>query len=242
MKKQSKQRRNLFFWIYSISIFISGSSFLITKHLHSELDILPILIDIRDHQEPQRVPDTFAEEFGENASKAELIFLADTAFKFHYTKSPKQANAFAGLFFPLENVDIDFSKFDKIEIGIKTDKARRIPLNFSVQNKKFTHQYVRSFIETQPDKELYSLYFEDFFTPTSWYKTNGITQAEIPPPDFSLIEAISFESCQLLAPEIEDEYTIYHLVLKKRLFWTDIIVVALVALLILLCKAIYFRY
>ena len=196
------------FGVYSfITILVSGLLLSILQY-NAELDLLPILTSIKNHPEPQRTPDTFAEDFFEDASQAELIYHEVDSFSFRYTKSTKKEKPFAGFYFSLEDVELDFSKYDAIEIGINTNLARRIPINLSVQNKKETHQYIRRFLEIKENKTVYSFDLNTFFTPSSWYNANKVSQAEIPQQDLSLVEAISFESCQLLEAGIEDEFTI----------------------------------
>ena len=234
-----KNKKTLLFGVYSfITILISGILLSFFQY-NSELDLVPILTSIKNHPESQRTPSTFAEDLSEEASKSELIYHNVDSFSFRYTKSSKKGKSFTGFYFPLEDIEIDFSKYDIIEIGINTKLARRIPINLSVQNKKETHQYVRQFIEIKKDKSLYSLPLSTFFTPSSWYNTNKVSQAEIPKQDLSLVEAISFESCQLLASGIEDKFTINHLSLKKDLTLLYFIIILTTLILIVAYKFIF---
>lgn len=183
-----------------------------------------MILKIKDHQSPKRTPDTFAENFSKDASDGKLIYHGDSSFSFKYRKSDKFEHSFTGLFFPLENVDIDFSKFDEVEIGINTQKARRVPFNLSVQNKKDTHQYVRQFLEIKKGQKIYSIRLNDFFTPTTWYDRNNVAQVDIPTPDFSKVEALSFESCHLLENNVQDEFEIFQIILKKDKNWIWILI------------------
>tara|TARA_B100000809_G_scaffold197519_1_gene197153 strand:- start:542 stop:1663 length:1122 start_codon:yes stop_codon:yes gene_type:complete len=227
------------YWIIPLTLIISGAAFLSIITSSSQLDILPLIIESRHHPKPQRTPSTFAEEHGPNASLAKLTFLGDSKFSFKYKKSEKQENPFTGVWFPLENLNIDFSKYDFIDINIETKLARRIPFNLSVQTKKETHQYVRSFIEIIPNQTFYTLELDKFITPDTWYKTNNISQIEIPRPDLSRVEALSFESCQLLETGVEDEFIFTKITLKKDLFWTYTITISLIILLIALQRAFF---
>lgn len=207
-----------------IRVYLAATTLLVILFavMHSrsnDLDILPTILETKNHKKPLRTPDTFAENFSEQASKAELTYVGDKVFSFKYSKSSSQAHPFAGVFFPLENLAIDFSNYDAIEIGIKTQKARRIPFNLSVQNKKDTHQYIRNFIEVTDNQQMYTLRLEEFFTPTSWYDRNNVAQVDIPTPDYSKIEALSFESCHLLENDAEDEFEIFYLRLKQDKNW-----------------------
>lgn len=199
---------------------------------NSERNILPEIIELKNDQSPKRTPDVFRENFSDSASKGELHYINKNEFSFKYSKSSTIIQPFTGVFFPLENTDIDFSLYDEIIIGLKSNKARRIPFNLSVQNKKETHQYVRNFIEVKEGKQQYTLYLNEFFTPTSWYQRNDVAQVEIPKQDFSKIEALSFESCQLLKAGIEDEFVINQLVLRKNLSSSYFIIVVIAVVLI----------
>ena len=180
-------------------------------------DILPIIMSIRHHESPMRTPGTFREDFSDSSSLSELIFYGDTAFAFKYKKSTRQKHPFAGAWFPLENVDIDFSRYDLLLLDLRTKHSRRIPFNLSVQNKKETHQYVRNFIDVVKGQRKYVLRIDEFHTPIEWYETNNISQAEIPAIDLSLVEALSVESCHLIKPGQEDKIIINQMLLKKEL-------------------------
>jgi AraC-like DNA-binding protein len=214
----------------SVTLFLIGIVVAFWFHSNATRDILPTIISVRDHQDSLRTPDTFAEDFGDNASRGKLTYNGDSSFTFAYSKSRRTGHSFSGVFFPLENVDIDFSKYDEVEVGIKTNQARRIPFNLSVQNKLKTHQYIRQFIGVKKDQEYYTLRLNKFFTPTTWYDSNHVAQVEIPEQDLSKIEALSFESCHLLDKGVEDEFTVHKLVLRKDLFWTYFVIIALVSL------------
>ena len=211
------KRNVLTAYILALSSFALISIFLSFQQI--QLDILPLIIDVKNHAKPARTPETFAENYSDTASQAALTYYGNTSFAFKYRKSSKQSHPFSGVFFPLENLSINFSQYDAVEIGIQAKKARRIPFNLSVQNKKYTHQYVRQFIEIKKGKTLYSLRLSDFYTPASWYNRNNLAQVDIPDPDFSKIEALSFESCHLLATGVQDEFEVNHLVLTKEQNW-----------------------
>lgn len=207
----------------SLGLILAGLALAFWLQSNATRDILPTIISVRDYKDSLRTPDTFAEDFEEDASKGTLNYNGDSSFTFTYTKSRRSGHSFSGVFFPLENLDIDFSKYSSIEVGVKTDQARRIPLNLSVQNKLKTHQYIRQFIEVKKDQEFYTLPLNEFYTPTTWYDSNRVAQVEIPKQDLAKIEALSFESCHLLEKGVKDQFTVHKLVLVKSLFWTYIV-------------------
>jgi AraC-like DNA-binding protein len=221
------------FGVASLFAVVTGTLFLFFQASKSRLDILPIVIEIRNHEKPLATPDTFAEDFTDNASKGNLIYNSENSFSFRYTKSLREGHAFTGCFFPLENENIDFSEYDILEVGIVANLARRIPINLSVQNNLKTYQYIRQFIEINDDQTVYELRLKDFFTPSAWFDRNNVAQVEIPEPDMKSIGAMSFESCHLLGRNIEDEFTIKQLVLKKDL--TLIIALTIIGVIVLIC-------
>ena len=108
------------FWFTTIVLVSCGVCFLFFIQSSSKLEILPLLIETKNHSKPLRNPGTFAEEHGPNASFTDLKYLDDSKFSFIYEKSKKQDEPFAGVWFPLENLNIDFSGYDVIEVNIKS--------------------------------------------------------------------------------------------------------------------------
>lgn len=208
-------------------VVLATTSFLviIVSRWVAQYSILPLLISTQNNEKPKRSCGTFAEDYTEQASRGELIIRDEGSFSFIYMKSNRKGHAFTGVWFPLEDLDIDFSNYDYVEIDIVTNRARRIPFNLSVQNNLETHQYVRQFIEVEQEKTSYKLALSDFYTPSDWYTANNVTQSQIPTQDFSKVEALSLESCHLLEREIRDEFTVNSIVLKKDLTILYLVVV-----------------
>lgn len=242
MMDNTSRGKKVSFWVGSAIVILFGCFSIYYVFSNAKYDILPVILETKTHQEPFRKPDTFAEEHSPEASKAELIYDNESAFTFKYSKAKRKGHSFAGVFFPLENLDIDFSKYDEIEIGVKPKLARRIPFNLSVHVKKETHQYIRQFIEVKEGQHIYNLVLADFFTPTSWYDRNKVTQVEIPDQDLAKILALSFESCHLLDVEIEDEYQIDHLVLVKKVKGLYAFIIIISVLLIVGLRAYLFDW
>lgn len=222
---------NLKFILTAVIISLISIVSVIGLWHNSERNILPTLLEVVNHQSPKRTPDVFRENFSDTASIGSVTYHPN-AFTFKYVKSNKISKPFSGIFFPLENVDIDFSKYDVVQVDVEVNKARRIPFNLSVQNKKETHQYIRHFLEIKKGQSHYELPLNEFRTPERWYSRNDVTQAEIPEEDLSKVEALSFESCQLLKAGIEDEFKVTGLVLSKDLT-AETSTIAIIALLLI---------
>ncbi len=197
-------------------LVIFGVGLITYAEFNSSHDILSELIQSRNDEAPKRTPDVFAENFSDTASKGQIEYLGDDSFKFIYQKSTNFEHSFSGVFFPLENIDVDFSEYDNLVVRIITEKARRIPVNLAFDTKLETHQYIRDFIEVKEGQTEYRLKPDEFFTPEWWYDYNKVSQVEIPDMDLSKVEALSFESCHLLAKGIEDQFVVESIVLEKN--------------------------
>ena len=216
-----------------LGIFFLSISICFLLFFNSSEEILPQLVKTRNHKSPQRVPETFAENFSDSASHGSLVFKGDASFTFIYNKSLRFDHAFAGVFFPLEDIDIDLASFDELIVRVETTEARRIPVNLAFSTKLKTHRYIRSFIEPKDGQDEYVLPLNEFFTPEWWYDYNKVSQADIPKSDFSEVEALSFESCHLTDRGIENSFTVSSIVLKKRVDLLMYLILALGLILII---------
>ncbi len=216
-----------------LGIFFLSISICFLLFYNSSEEILPQLVKTRNHKSPQRVPETFAENFSDSASHGSLVFKGDASFTFIYNKSLRFDHAFAGVFFPLEDIDIDLASFDELIVRVETTEARRIPVNLAFSTKLKTHRYIRSFIEPKDGQDEYVLPLNEFFTPEWWYDYNKVSQADIPKSDFSEVEALSFESCHLTDRGIENSFTVSSIVLKKRVDLLMYLILALGLILII---------
>lgn len=115
---RSSSRTGLF-WGINLLITAGGITLGYFFSESTDLDILPIITETRNHADSLRHPGVFREAHSDSASKAALVFNEDGTFNFDYEKSEHMSHPFAGLWFPLENVEIDFSKYTRIEIGIE---------------------------------------------------------------------------------------------------------------------------
>ena len=76
----------------------------------AEKEVLPEIIQVKNHKDGKRTPLVFKEDFSDTASTGEIKYDGEKAFTFSYSKSSKKAKPFTGALFPLENLKIDFSK------------------------------------------------------------------------------------------------------------------------------------
>ena len=222
------------FLTYTIVVLIIGFASILLLKYNKVNDILPIVIEQNNHKKFIKSPLNFKDRNSAHSSFGILTFNSDTAFSFVYEKSQNKNTDATVAFFNLNKKNIDFSKYEKIEIGIRSKQTKRIALNLSFQNKENNPQYVQNFIDIKDGQETYVLDIATLTTPSSWYNKNQITQHGISAQDLSKIQAISFEGCQLLPPGIVDEFTIYKMVLKKDHKKYSIVIFASMSLLILI--------
>lgn len=153
-----------------------------------------------------------------------ISFESGKSFLFKYKKSTKEDNPSVEISYNLHEKEFDFSNYDKVEIKIKANLARRIIFKLGTHNKKKTNHFVQSFIEIKDNKELYSLPIENFFTPTSWYHENDVTKDELPQFNSAHLRTISFEACQILSPGITDQFSVHSIKFIKNQRNTNILI------------------
>ena len=95
------------FWVISFILTAIGIGYIFFLKSTSEENILPLLIETRLHPKPKRTPGTFVEDYTPEASKASITYLGESKFSFKYRKSKTKSNPFAGVWFPMENLNVE---------------------------------------------------------------------------------------------------------------------------------------
>jgi AraC-like DNA-binding protein len=193
---------------YVLTVIFAALICLYAANVRSTIDVLPAILKKNANKVIKRSPIDFSIPV-EKRSFRKLSFESGKSFLFEYQKSTKEDNPSAEISFNLNEKEFDFSNYDEVEIIIKTNLARRIAFKLGTHNKKKTNHFVQSFIEIKDKKELYSLPLKNFLTPTSWYHENDVTKDELPEYNSAHLRTISFEACQILAPGINDKFSVY---------------------------------
>lgn len=175
----------------------------------------------------KRKNDVYKEDFKPDASKAEFI-IDNGEIVFRYFKSPDRDPAFSAVYFPIDELDIDFGSYDNIKFELTTDQAKRIPVNLSPGKKIKTYYFKTQYLEVTKGTSEYSLDIEGFNTPPSWFIENNITQTEVEKDLASNYHTISISSCHLLEKGVWDELTIHKIILSKD-YKAEVIVLGLIA-------------
>lgn len=200
-------------------------NFLLICGVHFTYDVLSVdVFKELNNISAIRKPNVFREKDTTTASQASLNRLKDS-YTFKYNKSKAFAHSFAGIYFPVEDLKIDISKYDRLRIGIETRKAKRIPVNLSLHYKKNLVRYFTSYIDVKEGVKEYDLKLTGFLTPPEWFETNHLTISNLPVTAFNELFTVSIESCHILANDHEDLYKITSIVLKRNVknLWYGII-------------------
>lgn len=198
---------------------------LLIGFLYSTKDLNIYDLIIQDKQGRQN--DVYREDFNEGASEAVLV-VENGEFVFRYNKSKERKNAFAAVYFPLEELELDFDSYATIQFELTTNKAKRIPINLSPDKKVITNYYLTQYLEVDSGKHTYKLKLSDFTPPASWFEENNITQTEVEKELLNKYSTISISSCHLLEKGIWDEIRISDILLVKD-FKAEVIILGLIA-------------
>lgn len=207
-------KTNTLFVFYGLAVILSALMCLNIVNSNSKIDVLPIILKKNDNKVIKRSPTNFSIPV-EKRSFSKLSFKTGKSFLFEYQKSSKKDDLSVEISYSLDEKTFDFSAYDRVEIEIKAEHARRIAFKLGTHNKKKTHHYVQTFIEIKDKKKLYLLDLNDFVTPTSWYHKNDISKDELTQYNSAYLRTISFEACQILAPGIQDKYSVHSITFIK---------------------------
>jgi len=158
----------------------------------------------------------YKENFSDSASIS--TFKKSTkGFEFSFTKSTKLTHTFAALYIPIEGLNIEFTKYNKLKIIILSNKAKRIPVLLSLKYANNLERYLTSFIDIKKDVNEYELMINQFQTPAEWFEHNKLSFNELPKSQFQNIQTISIESCHLLPKGENDTYKIEKIIFYKNI-------------------------
>lgn len=191
---------------FGIFLFYQGFSFA------SEINLLEELNSVKEGREVG----VYKENDSDTASIGVLLSSKDSIV-FRYEKSSSIKNNYVAAFVPIEGLYIDFSDYDELIIGLRTNKGKRIPVLLSMHYSDTLVRYMTFYIEYDKRKLEYYINLNEFKTPAEWFSNHHVSLADLPEPSFNNIKTISFESCHLLPAATEDEISIQKIGLRKNL-------------------------
>lgn len=175
----------------------------------------------------KRKNDTYREDYQNNASQAEFeVQKGEVVFR--YNKSIHREPAFSAVYFPIDELNLEFGSYDEITFELTTDKAKRIPVNLSPGVKLKTYYYKTQYLEVKEGTSQYTLDLKEFITPSSWFIENKVTQTEVEKDLSQNYNTISISACQLLDKGVWDEITIHNIVLSKD-YKVEVIILGIIA-------------
>jgi AraC-like DNA-binding protein len=160
-------------------------------------------------------PGVYRENYSDSSSRGSLVYKYP-GYVFKYEKKVQIGRSFAGVYFPIENLNIDFEDYDQIQIDLKSERGKRIPIQLSLHYGDSLVRYLTAYIDIVNGVSKYDLNILDFITPAEWFETNKLSKSDLPVTSFNKIQTLTIESCHLLAIEIEDEIEI-----RKITFWKN---------------------
>lgn len=154
----------------------------------------------------------------ENFSEVSSFHNLNGSIGFKYRLSDQIEEPFVGLFFH-KNIGsklyFDYSKYDQIFISLSSTKGKRIPVYITIdfqdlksKKSKLLAMPLRQVIDYTGAKE-YQLKKSEFEIPSWWLRYHGISKEMIKEVDYSKVNYILINSCQILNPSIEDTITIH---------------------------------
>lgn len=157
------------------------------------------------------------EEVPENFSKVQYHTNTDSSLTFEYSLSSSVEEPFAGVYFHKikgENLYFDFSTFDEVRMVLDSKNAKRIPVYLTIdyphlnsEKEKLLAMPLRQIVDYEGKKE-YVLPKKGFEIPSWWFRYHKIPVESIQQIDFSKVNYILVNSCQILKPGVQDEITI----------------------------------
>lgn len=207
--KQSKYKHTL---IFTCIVLLLELLFFSVLHHYSSVN----LFTHHSFSKTSRYPSVYRENFSDTASVG-ILTKKNDHFLFQYTKSSKIKRPFTAVFFPIEELELNLSQYNKIEFDIIFDKAQRVPVNLSLHYDDYHVRYITEFIEVKKGIQQYTLDISNFKTPPEWYEANKLSLNDLPEITLKNARTISIESCHLLAPTIQDSYQINSITLHRNL-------------------------
>ena len=171
---------------------------------------------------------TSHEAVKEGYSSINYFFNSDSALVFKYSLSKQIQEPIVALYFhkPLKKDSyFDFSSYNQLTIHLKSLRGKRIPIyltidykNLKSSSQQFLSMPLVQVIDYKGEGE-YRLLKKDFEVPSWWLRHHGLKREDIHELDFSRVNYVLVNSCQTLAPNVEDEITVKYLLFTHNNSW-----------------------
>lgn len=144
----------------------------------------------------------------------------ENAIKFRYELKKGFAYPYAGV--AIEKVDstlIDIQNFEFLKLNIRSDKGRRIPITFQVEDKAVSAQNIpfQYQIQYDPSVNEYQIPLSKFAVPKWWYEDSNISDHLELKSYLKKIASVNVENCILLPTDQKDEIEIKEITFSQDL-------------------------
>ncbi|MFN3404876.1 MAG: helix-turn-helix domain-containing protein [Cytophagaceae bacterium] len=156
---------------------------------------------------------TYHEGYDQDYSFSEAKLNNDESISFRYRLTQKLQEPFTALFFYKNSIEklFDLSAYNSITLNIKSEKAKRIPVTFTLDYEGLT-TYKNDLSNLPFTKVIdytgegeYSISFTEFEIPSWWLRHHQIKKEELTKIDFRRVNYVVIGSCQVLEAGVNDE-------------------------------------
>lgn len=139
-------------------------------------------------------------------SESELSIKKDS-ISLRYTLGEKAPYPFAGIEVePLKEIDLSGKDFLVLELKVK--QKGRMHIFFTTKTHSELNQKFMLALDCSPEQVRYKLSFEDFITPTWWYKNNKVTELEYKDYDLSRVVGFYIENDVWVQKRVEHSFAV----------------------------------
>jgi AraC-like DNA-binding protein len=179
----------------------------------------------------------------EGYSTIQLSYEKDSSISFSYCLSKQIQEPIVALYFHKlndTNKYFDLSDFNQISVVLKAQKAKRIPIYFTIEYRKLKSKS-KDFLSMPlvhvidyKGEGIYHIARKDFEIPSWWLRYHGLKREAIGEIDYSKVDYILVNSCQTLSSGVKDTITVkkmyfsYDNTMYYYLYWLAILVLVIV--------------
>jgi len=163
----------------------------------------------------------FTDAADKGQSQAQMISPdPETKTAFSYVLKEGYQYPYSGINFPINRDSTPkIGQFDYLELVIKSKQGSRLPIVIGIKEggtiqPNGTH-FLEYIVPVSPNWSAIHIDFSQFRSPEWWLKANGKRESDLSTPDFSKIEFLNVQSCQILGNEKEDIIAIKNISFKK---------------------------
>ncbi|WMJ74591.1 AraC family transcriptional regulator [Cytophagaceae bacterium ABcell3] len=204
-----KFKPKVFFCILPI---LAGVLFFVFSH-KEDLQIYPAKVQIGYFSDEEKGGTTEIHYFDVKKDTISTSYTLNDGFQFPYY----------GIFFTKGHRHFyDLSDYDYLEVELKAERSRRIPIHIVLNVPEYTdtldalsYRQMEQELDYSISQNTYRLYIDEFKTPAWWFMVRKVTESEIGKPLYERVNSFNIQNCQLLSPGERENIDIYRITCKK---------------------------